>query len=87
MAREAGLAPRERRRSLAPMDKPIAKPSIRESNERAILAAAEAVFAERGFSGATMSAIAARAGVAQGQYPLLFSDQGDGSTAPWSSAC
>ena len=29
------------------MDKPIAKPSIREGNERAILAAAEAVFAEQ----------------------------------------
>ena len=45
------------------MDKPIARPSIREGNERTILAAAEAVFAERGFGGATMAAIAARAGV------------------------
>ena len=45
------------------MDKQIAKPSIREENERAILAAAEAVFAEQGFGGATMAAIAARAGV------------------------
>ena len=45
------------------MDKPTAKPSIREGNERAILAAAEAVFAEQGFGGATMAAIAARAGV------------------------
>jgi TetR/AcrR family transcriptional regulator len=41
------------------MDKLIAKPSIREENERAILAAAEAVFAEQGFGGATMAAIAA----------------------------
>ena len=45
------------------MDKPIVKPSIREGNERAILAAAESVFAERGFGGATMAEIAARAGV------------------------
>jgi len=45
------------------MDKPIAKPSIREENERAILAAAEAEFAEQGFGGATIAAIAARAGV------------------------
>jgi TetR/AcrR family transcriptional regulator len=45
------------------MDRQIAKPSIREENERAILAAAEAEFAEQGFGGATMAAIAARAGV------------------------
>jgi TetR/AcrR family transcriptional regulator len=45
------------------MDREVAKPSIREGNERAILAAAEAQFAEQGFGGATMAAIAARAGV------------------------
>ena len=45
------------------MDREVAKPSIREENERAILAAAEAEFAEQGFGGATMAAIAARAGV------------------------
>jgi len=45
------------------MDKQIAKSSIREENERVILAAAEAEFAEQGFGGATMAAIAARAGV------------------------
>ena len=45
------------------MDRQIAKPSIREENERAILSAAEAEFAEQGFGGATMAAIAARAGV------------------------
>jgi TetR/AcrR family transcriptional regulator len=45
------------------MDRQIAKPSIREENERVILAAAEAVFAEQGYGGATMAAIAARAGV------------------------
>lgn len=45
------------------MDRQIAKSSIREENERAILAAAEAEFAEQGFGGATIAAIAARAGV------------------------
>ena len=45
------------------MDRSSAKPSIREENERAILAAAEAEFAEQGFGGATVAAIAARAGV------------------------
>jgi len=45
------------------MDRQIAKSSIREENERAILAAAEAEFAEQGFRGATIAAIAARAGV------------------------
>jgi TetR/AcrR family transcriptional regulator len=45
------------------VDKQVAKPSIREENERAILAAAEEEFAEQGFGGATMAAIAARAGV------------------------
>ena len=59
------------------MDKPIARPSIREGNERAILAAAEAVFAERGFGGATMAAIAARAGVPKPNVHYYFSDQGD----------
>jgi TetR/AcrR family transcriptional regulator len=54
------------------MDKPIAKPSIREENERAILAAAEAVFAEQGFGGATMAAIAARAGVPKPNVHYYF---------------
>ena len=45
------------------MDKLTPKPSIREGNERVILAAAESVFAEHGFGGATMAEIAARAGV------------------------
>ena len=54
------------------MDKPIARPSIREGNERTILAAAEAVFAERGFGGATMAAIAARAGVPKPNVHYYF---------------
>ena len=45
------------------MDNPVAKPSVREENERVILAAAEAVFAEQGYGGATIAAIAALAGV------------------------
>ena len=55
------------------MDKQIAKPSIREENERAILAAAEEEFAEQGFSGATMAAIAARAGVPKPNVYYYFS--------------
>jgi TetR/AcrR family transcriptional regulator len=54
------------------MDLTIAKPTIREENERAILAAAEAVFAERGFGGATMAAIAARAGVPKPNVHYYF---------------
>ena len=54
------------------MDKVIAKPSIREGNERLILGAAEAVFAERGFGGATMAAIAARAGVPKANIHYYF---------------
>ena len=54
------------------MDKPLLKSSIREINERAILAAAEAVFAERGFGGATMSAIAARAGSPKANIHYYF---------------
>ena len=54
------------------MDKSIAKPSIREENERVILAAAEAVFAEHGFGGATMAAIAARAGVPKPNVHYYF---------------
>lgn len=50
----------------------IAKPSIREGNERAILAAAEAVFAEHGFGGATMAAIAAQAGVPKPNIHYYF---------------
>jgi len=54
------------------MDKLTAKPSIREGNERVILAAAEALFAERGFGGATMAAIAARAGVPKPNIHYYF---------------
>src|SRR5271154_7195682 len=54
------------------MDKTFGKSSIREVNERTILAAAESVFAERGFSGATMSMIAARAGSPKANIHYYF---------------
>ena len=54
------------------MDRPIAKSNIREENERAILTAAEAVFAEHGFGGATMAAIATKAGVPKPNVHYYF---------------
>jgi TetR/AcrR family transcriptional regulator len=54
------------------MDKLTPKPSIREGNERTILAAAESVFAEHGFGGATMAEIAARAGVPKPNVHYYF---------------
>jgi len=39
------------------------RPTVREENERALLQAAEWVFAEQGFAGATTAAIAQRAGL------------------------
>jgi TetR/AcrR family transcriptional regulator len=54
------------------MDKVTERLSIREGNERAILAAAESVFAEQGFGGATMAEIAARAGVPKPNVHYYF---------------
>ncbi|MBV8472909.1 MAG: TetR family transcriptional regulator C-terminal domain-containing protein [Hyphomicrobiales bacterium] len=54
------------------MDRPIGKSTIREENERAILAAAEMVFAEHGYRGATMAAIAAAAGVPKPNVHYYF---------------
>jgi TetR/AcrR family transcriptional regulator len=48
------------------------KPTIREENVRAILEAAEAVFAEQGFGGATTQAIAHRAGVPKSNLHYYF---------------
>ena len=45
---------------------------LREANERTLLAAAEAVFAERGFDGATTAEIAARAGVPKSNLHYYF---------------
>ncbi len=66
------MAPGEQAPYAGVMDKPLTKPSIREINERAILKAAESVFAERGFSGATMSVIAARAGAPKANVHYYF---------------
>jgi TetR/AcrR family transcriptional regulator len=54
------------------LNKPIVKLSIRAENERMLLEAAEAVFAERGFGGATTAAIAARAGVPKANLHYYF---------------
>ncbi len=48
------------------------RPTIREENERALLEAAEHVFAERGFAGATTAAIARRAGIAKANLHYYF---------------
>jgi TetR/AcrR family transcriptional regulator len=55
------------------VNKPLIKISIRAENERMILEAAEAVFAEQGFGGATTAAIAARAGVPKANLHYYFS--------------
>ena len=47
-------------------------PTIREENERALLEAAEWVFAEQGFAGATTAAIARRAGVPKANLHYYF---------------
>jgi TetR/AcrR family transcriptional regulator len=49
------------------------RPIIREENERALLAAAESMFAEQGFAGATTAAIARRAGVPKASLHYYFS--------------
>ncbi|MGA2043554.1 MAG: TetR family transcriptional regulator C-terminal domain-containing protein [Roseiarcus sp.] len=54
------------------MNKPLIRPSIRAENERMLLEAAESVFAERGFGGATTAAIAARAGVPKANLHYYF---------------
>jgi TetR/AcrR family transcriptional regulator len=54
------------------MDKPLIKLSIRAENERVILEAAEKIFAEAGFKGATTAAIAARAGVPKANLHYYF---------------
>lgn len=51
--------------------------SIRAGHEDAILAAAELVFAERGFSGATTAEIAARAGLPKANIHYYFQTKAD----------
>ena len=48
------------------------RPAVRAEIERALLAAAEGVFAEQGFSGATTAAIAKRAGVPKANLHYYF---------------
>ena len=48
------------------------RPTIREENERALLEAAESLFAEQGFAGATTAAIARRAGVPKANLHYYF---------------
>jgi len=48
------------------------RPTIREENEQALLAAAERVFAEQGFAGATTAAIAREAGVPKANLHYYF---------------
>jgi TetR/AcrR family transcriptional regulator len=48
------------------------RPTIREENERALLEAAERVFAEQGFAGATTAAIARSAGVPKANLHYYF---------------
>jgi len=48
------------------------RPTVREENERALLEAAEAIFAEQGFAGATTAAIARRAGVPKANLHYYF---------------
>src|SRR5271154_3388538 len=48
------------------------RPTIREENERALLEAAEWIFAEQGFAGATTAAIARRAGVPKANLHYYF---------------
>jgi TetR/AcrR family transcriptional regulator len=49
-----------------------ARPIVREENERALLEAAEWVFAEQGFKGATTAEIAQRAGVPKANLHYYF---------------
>ena len=48
------------------------RPAVRAENERALLEAGEAIFAEEGFSGATTAAIARRAGVPKANLHYYF---------------
>ena len=56
-------------------ERPVARrprPAIRKENERALLEAAEQIFAEQGYSGATTAAIARRAGVPKANLHYYF---------------
>src|SRR5579863_2012464 len=57
--------------------KPALRTGAREGNERAILAAAEAVFAINGYAGATMSAIAQAAGLPKPNVHYYFATKAE----------
>ena len=72
MAQFLGAAPVRQASDGQKMDTPTDRSTIRVGNERAILAAAESVFAEQGFGGATIAEIAARAGVPKPNVHYYF---------------
>ncbi|VAW04737.1 Transcriptional regulator of pyrimidine catabolism (TetR family) [hydrothermal vent metagenome] len=57
---------------MAQITRPLSKKEIREGNERLILQAAENVFAEAGFGGATMQLIADMAGLPKANLHYYF---------------
>jgi len=59
------------------MNTPLGRQVVREENERVILAAAETVFAEQGFGGATMAAIATRAGMPKPNVHYYFATKSE----------
>ena len=60
-----------------PRLKPVRRTDIRRENERAILKAAEKVFAEAGFGGATMQLIADMAGLPKANLHYYFATKED----------
>ena len=57
---------------MKPLQKPTSRTAARAENERLILEAAEAVFAEHGFKGATTGQIADRAGIPKANLHYYF---------------
>ncbi|RBP01268.1 TetR family transcriptional regulator [Roseiarcus fermentans] len=70
-SRDGGASPLDSARAVRPAARK-ARPAIRAENERALLEAAEQVFAEEGFGGATTAAIARRAGVPKANLHYYF---------------
>ena len=71
-ARQLSALPRRARAARKP---PRARKVEPETRRQAILDAALAVFAERGFEAARLEDVAARAGVAKGTLYLYFRDK------------
>ena len=70
--RESGLRPTPELGSRPPVVPGLPRKRVRAVRRQALLEAAEDVFAERGFSGATMAEIAARAGYSAGNLYNVF---------------